>query len=382
MVSWVIGEEDFFPQGSFLSTLRLRAAYGQSGLRPGFRDAQTLFNPTTVAFRGGDVPGITVDATGNLTLKPEKSREIELGFDVALFDDRVGLDFTYFDKRSKDALIERRLAPSLGVATSRWENLGEIKNAGAEITVNVAAIDTRDFGLDLHAAVTTLSNEVIEIGEGVEDIVINRGLQRHKEGYPAGAFFQAPVSWNDADGNGLLENSEVTIGDTVEFIGPSLPTYQIAWGGELRVSRWLSVSTLFEARGGNFQGNDSEAFRCARGGESCRATDDPTASLEDQAAYIADTFIGSAAGFVEGADFVKWRELSITLRAPAGLARSLGAVNGLSLTLAGRNLATWTSYPGLDPEANETGGSSNFTQAEFNTQSPVRFLMARLNYTF
>ncbi len=109
---------------------------------------------------------------------------------------------------------------------------------------------------------------------------------------------------------------------------------------------------------------------------------DPNASLEDQAAYIADRFIGSAAGFVEKANFVKWRELSVTLRAPVGLARSLGAVNGLSLTLAGRNLATWTDYPGLDPEVVWAGGSANFEQEEFNTQPPVRLLMIRLNYTF
>ncbi len=154
-------------------------------------------------------------------------------------------------------------------------------------------------------------------------------------------------------------------------------------GGEARVSRWLSVSTLFEARGGNYTSNFSEAFRCGRNsGFGCAAVGDPNASLEDQAAYIASSFIGSDGGYVEKADFVKWRELSITLRAPSELARSLGAVNGLSLTLAGRNLATWTSYPGIDPEANESGGSTNFTQGEFNTQPPVRILMARLNYTF
>jgi hypothetical protein len=383
MVSWVIGEEDFFPQGSFLSTLRLRAAWGKSGLRPGFRDAQTLFSPVTVARGGGDVSGVEVNSTGLTGLKPEKTREFELGFDAALFNDRVGIDLTYFDKKSNDALISRRLPPSWGLSASRFENLGEIKNSGLEISANVAAIDTRDFGLDLHVAVTTLKNRVIAIGEGVEDIVFNRGLQRHREGFSAGSFFSKPVTWNDADGNGLLESSEVTIGDTVELIGPSLPTYQIAWGGELRVSRWLSISTLFEARGGNFQGNDSEAFRCGfRSTRGCPAVGDPNASLEDQAAYLADRFIGSPAGFVESADFVKWRELSITLRAPSGLARSLGAINGLSLTLAGRNLATWTDYPGLDPETVEGGGNVNFSQSEFNTQPPVRFLMARLNYTF
>jgi outer membrane receptor protein involved in Fe transport len=393
MASWVIGEEPWFPQGTVLSALRLRAAYGQSGLRPDFRDAVTLFNPVTVARGGGDVPGITVDATGNLELKPEKASEYELGFDAALINNRVGIAFTYFDKRSRDALISRRLPPSWGVAASRFENLGEIKNAGTELAVNVTAIDGRNLGFDLFATLTTLDNQVVEVGEGVEDIVFNRGLQRHAvpdtlsngsiKRYPAGGFWQKEVTWNDADGNGLLTNDEVSIGDTAAYIGPSLPTWQTSVGAELRLFDWMRVSTLFEARGGNYQGNDSEAFRCGfRSTRGCPAVGDPDASLEDQAAYIADRYIGSAYGFIEKADFLKWREMSVTLMVPDALSARVRQLDGLGITLAGRNLATWTDYPGLDPETVEGGGNVNFSQSEFNTQPPVRYFMIRLNYTF
>ena len=381
MISWVIGEEDWFPRSGVLSALRLRAAYGESGLRPAFRDAETLFQPVTVATGGADAAGITVQSTGNINLKPEKSGEIELGFDAALFDNRVGLDFTYFDKRSRDALISRRLPPSFGVAASRFENLGEIKNAGTELSLRVSALQGRQVGLDLNVALTTLDNEVVDIGEGVQDIVINRGLQRHKEGYPAGAFFQLPVTWNDADGNGKLTNAEVSVGATEEYIGPSLPTWQTSLGANLRLWDWLTVSTLVEFRGGNYQGNDSEAFRCGfRSTRGCGAVGNADASLEEQAAYIADRFLGSAYLYVEKADFGKWRELSVTLQAPRSLVSRMRGLDGLSLTFAGRNLATWTSYSGLDPETVEGGGDANFSQSEFNTQPPVRSLMVRLNY--
>lgn len=382
-LSWVIGEEEWFPQAAFLSSLRLRSAWGTSGLRPDFRDAVTLFSPTTVATPGGDVPGITVNSTGNLELKPERSTEYEVGFDAALFDERLGVDFTYFNKRSKDALIERRLPPSYGVAASRFENLGEIKNAGTELGVSFAALRGAETGLDLRVALTTLDNEVVALGEGVEDIVINRGLQRHKEGYPAGAFFSVPYTINDADGNGLLTNSEVTLGDTAVYIGPALPTYQASLGGELRLFGWLRVSTLFEARGGNYQGNDSEAFRCGfRSTRGCEAVGNPDASLERQATYIADRYLGSQYGTIEKADFVKWRELSVTFDAPEFLTAASQRLSGLSLTVSGRNLATWTDYSGIDPETVEGGGSANFNQSEFNTQPPVRYVMIRLNYTF
>ncbi|MEM7414821.1 MAG: SusC/RagA family TonB-linked outer membrane protein [Gemmatimonadota bacterium] len=382
-LSWVIGEEEWFPELSFLSSFRVRTAWGTSGLRPDFRDAITLFDPTTVATPGGDVPGITVSSTGNLELKPERSTEYEVGFDAALLSDRLGVEFTYFNKKSRDALISRRLPPSFGVAASRFENLGEIKNAGTELAVNLAALQSDNLGVDFRVAVTTLDNEVVDIGEGVEDIVFNRGLQRHREGYPAGGFFSTPFTFDDADGNGLLTNDEVTVGDEVEFIGPALPTYQISGGTEIRIFDWISVSTLFEARGGNYQGNDSEAFRCGfRSTRGCEAVGNPDASLERQATYIADRFLASQFGTIEKADFIKWRELSVTLDAPESLTSTLPELNGLSLTLAGRNLATWTDYTGLDPETVEGGGSVNFSQSEFNTQPPVRYLMIRLNYNF
>jgi hypothetical protein len=92
--------------------------------------------------------------------------------------------------------------------------------------------------------------------------------------------------------------------------------------------------------------------------------------------------LGSDAGYIEDADFVKWRELSVTLGVPEALSRRFRQLSGMSLTLSGRNLKTWTDYTGLDPEINETGGDTNFTQGEFNTQPPVRYFVARLNFTF
>jgi hypothetical protein len=62
--------------------------------------------------------------------------------------------------------------------------------------------------------------------------------------------------------------------------------------------------------------------------------------------------------------------------------RSVRGIDGATLTLAGRNLKTWTNYTGLDPETNETGGDTNFSQNEFNTQPPVRYFTARLELTF
>src|SRR5690606_17393906 len=80
--SWVVNEEAFFPQTDWLNTLRVRAAWGQSGLAPSFRTAQRFYTPSAVRVEGEDVVGFTFGGTGNLNLEPEVISETELGFDI------------------------------------------------------------------------------------------------------------------------------------------------------------------------------------------------------------------------------------------------------------------------------------------------------------
>jgi TonB-linked SusC/RagA family outer membrane protein len=393
-LSWVVFEEPWFPKLSFLSGLRLRAAYGTSGLRPEFRDAETTFSPVSVAVNDADVPGVTLLNTGNTLLEPEKSTEFEFGGELGLFDDRIGLDFTYFNKKSEDALISRPLAPSFGLTQTILDNLGSIRNKGTELGLRVVAFDRPNARLDFRVQATTLDNEILDMGEvrpgkDVDPILLNRGNQRHQEGYSAGGFWGKTISFNDANGDGLLAIADVTTSDTAVFLGPVLPEWSRSLQADLSLFGFITVSTLFDSRGGNKQLNYTEFFRCRQSpgtGLPCRGVSDPTADLEDQARFIAASLLPAAqatqSGYVEDADFVKWRELSLTLGVPEALSRRFRQLSGMSLTLSGRNLKTWTDYTGLDPEINETGGDTNFTQGEFNTQPPVRYFVARLNFTF
>jgi hypothetical protein len=107
----------------------------------------------------------------------------------------------------------------------------------------------------------------------------------------------------------------------------------------------------------------------------------PNASVDDQARFLGDALYGTLYGYIYPADFVKWREMSVTFAVPESLARTNRLLNGATLTLSGRNLHTWTDYPGLDPEITESA-VGNFSQNEFNTAPPVRYFTARLNFTF
>ncbi|TMQ03116.1 MAG: hypothetical protein E6J91_48235, partial [Deltaproteobacteria bacterium] len=92
-VSWVVSEEPFFPTLSWLSDLRVRGALGASGTQPGSTDAIPFYSPATASVDGVDRGSIIFSAIGNETLKPERAREVELGFESSLFTTRVHLEF-------------------------------------------------------------------------------------------------------------------------------------------------------------------------------------------------------------------------------------------------------------------------------------------------
>ncbi len=379
--SWVVSEEPFFPQVSFMNSLRLRAAYGRSGRQPGPNDALTFFSPVAVKTGGTDAPAITVGGLGDPALKPERTSEFETGLDADFLASRLHFEFTFYNKNSKDALIARTLAPSLGVATSRFQNLGEVSNKGVELLMTAQILNRPNLGWSISASAWGNRNRLVHLGQGISPIIFGLGgaSQRHAEGYPLGGYWGRPYTFNDADGNGLIDGSEVTVGASPVFLGSPLPTQGGTVSTEVSFMHHFRLYGLLDGRFGNKLDNSTEQFRCGSFA-NCRAVNDPTASLSDQARAVAALFYGLETGYFEDAGFVKLRELSLTYTPPVGWASRIGA-NSLSFTLTGRNLATWTKYTGVDPELNDAG-QSNFNTADFLTQPPVRYFIARVNVTF
>lgn len=402
-LSYVVSEEEYFPANRWVSSLRLRGAYGESGQRPSFRDAVTFFSPVAVTVDDQSIAAIAVGGTGNPILEPERSREFETGFEMGLLDGRVGVDFTWYTRRTHDALIARRLAPSAGGSTTRFENIGEVKNEGWEVQLNARVLQQQDVAWDLTVAASGNENELVELGEGIDPIIFGLGgdSQRHQEGYPLGAYFQRPVvSAQDLNGDGVITRAgcpgtpvigpggiaitpqpacEVVLGDTAVFLGRPFPSREVTISSTVTLFRLVQVNALLDHRGGYEQFNNTESFRCSSTFQNCRAAFDPTAPVEAQARAAAAAR-GTDAAYIEDASFWKLREVSVTLTAPTEWARRVGTQQ-LRLTLAGRNLKTWTDYSGFDPEVNQFG-FSDFSTADFLTQPNVRTFNARLQLSW
>ena len=394
-LSWVVGDESWFPRVPAVSSVRLRGSFGQSGQRPGFRNAVSFYQAVGVRRETGDVGAVELGANiGNRDLKPELSTEMEGGLDIGLFNSRLSLELTYYNKSTRDALIQRQLAPSTGAQT-QFENLGEVTNKGFEGTLNATVLDTRNVKWNVTLNGSVNSNRLVTLGVGVDTIFFGLGAvdgnssQRFVEGQPVGGYWQRPlVSWADKDGDGIISplgcgptaaddtaDCEVSLADNSAYLGNPLPKRELTLNTNFTLFRYLRVAGVIDHRGGYQLYNATEQFRCVTF-LTCQAGYDKRVPLERQAARMA-SILGSDAGYIEDADFVKLREVSVTLLAPNDWARRAGLSN-LALTLAGRNLATWTDYTGYDPELN-FNGTSNYSTADFLTQPPVRYFTARVS---
>ena len=381
--SWVVSDESFFPEAAFLGQLRLRTAYGASGVQPSTTAAVQFYATTTHAGESGDEPGLVYSALGNRDLKPERSSELEIGLDGNFFGDRVNAEVTYYTKRSKDALISRILPPSIGTgATARFENLGEVRNWGWEGLVQAQLIESAGFGWDILINGSTNSNELVSLG-GVPPIV--SATQQNKEGYPLFGWWSGRlVSWEDKDGNGIITYnanaalSEVVVSDTAEYHGYSLPRHEVAaTSGFEFLQRRLRLAGQVDYKGGHLIYNNTERIRC-QSRNNCSGLINPEASLFEQARTVAVRQFGTAGaggGFFEDGDFIRLRELSLTFRAPEQWARRLGG-RSMVASMSARNLGVlWTKYTGVDPEAFGTTGNA---PSEFQAFPPPTYFSFRL----
>ncbi|MGZ8457271.1 MAG: SusC/RagA family TonB-linked outer membrane protein [Gemmatirosa sp.] len=377
-LSWVASEESWLPRGP-LGLVRFRGSFGQSGLRPGAVAALTYFDPVPARVNGQEVAAVTIGGVGDPELKPEVTTEFEGGFDLEAFDRKATLQFTAYNRQSKDALVQRIIAPSVGVVRQRFENVGEIRNRGLEALLTLRPIDTPNVGLDLTFNYSYNTNKVLTLSDSNPILVTADGVQRHVPGYPAGGYWGQRILGVDKNADGLVTDVQYT--DTAEFLGYAQPRSLFSVNPQLTLFKnVVRVGALVDYRGGYKQFNGSEEFRCGVLFR-CKGIVDPSSTEQEQAAAFAAGIYGVNSGFVEKADFVRFREVTLTLSVPQTYAQRWFRARGVGLTLAGYNLGLISDYSGVDPEVNASA-QSNFIQSDFLSQAPVRRYSARINVNF
>jgi TonB-linked SusC/RagA family outer membrane protein len=411
-LSWLLSDEGFFPQFSWLNQLRLRSAYGASGVQPGATAAFVTFTPGTVALTGRsttaevDQPGLTADQPGNANLKPERSAELEAGFDAQMLSNKLHLEYTFWNKKTSDALISISLAPSSAASQlTPLLNVGSTQGWGHELQANAQLIDSRNFGWDVLVSGSHFSNKIVNLGNVSTKCLMpngdnvpcqftsagsTSGQVRQIAGRPINEQWYRPFTYKDANGDGILQVSEVHVDSTLVPYGYRVPRdiFSVQNGVDL-FGRRLRLNLMFDYKGGASILDGANNFQCNTNPFACRDTQDPTAPLDRQAAAIAKTYgttlngtnYKTSAGYFVNNQFWKFREFSAVVQLPKLLNDRLRSASGSSLVFGARNLHTWSSWTGIDPEANY-GLTQTESQNEFQTTGLPTYFTLRLNLKY
>ena len=359
-VAYMISDEGFFPE--FIGTFKLRAAVGESGKAPGLFDASRTWN--SVAGDNGQ-PAVTPDNLGNPDLGPERTLEYEFGFEGSTFNDRVTFEYTYYDQTTSDALVRVRQLPSGGFVGTQLENVGEVSNKGHEMFVNANVIASDNLSWDVGARLSTNDSEVITLG-GLESINVSwRNYIRPGLALPT--FCHDRVQNPDEIAAPVYEE---------ECLGPTTPTHTYGLNTSITFASRLTFDILGEGMGGHVLSSGT-AYQNARRSvwPLCRSTVEAIAAgnrgtLTAGERALCDPGNTRYGMWTQDASFFKIRSASLSYRVPDAWLPS--SIRAATLRLQGRNLATWTDYEGVDPEAFEDGSAEVLFRQEYYNLPPIK----------
>ena len=404
--SYVISDEEFFSESvGFVQQLKLRAAWGKAGRQPDVFDALRTYEPSVGP---GGSSTVTPENIGNADLQPEVGTEVEVGFDASILDDRIGLEFTWYDQTTSDAIVSVPALPSNGFPGVQFQNIGEVKNSGIEIGLNANLFRSDDLAIDVGGTFSTADNKVTDLGG--QPAVLEQATfgQYHVLGQPLSAIYvkrivSATLSGDQAtnvmcEGGTILESGEsssLSKGGGAPV--PCADAPNVYWGQPIPSKEGSVYATI--SIGSNFQLYglvDYVGGRTLISGDIAaqhRFFINSKAILErtDPILLGYETLGGVGLwqpGIIDG-DFAKLRAVSASYTLPSEWARRLNA-SRININLTANNLLTlWVGQPDgfgvkqMDPEvAQQTGTTRGLTAYNQEGWPQLRTFTTTFRVTF
>lgn len=351
--------------------LKVRAAYGQSGNLPVYAVRFNQINSVNLQGIAGLTPS---EFAGDPNVRPETNTSIETGFDLTMFKGRAGLNATIFQKRITNLLLPQSVLPSSGFETA-YLNGGQLTNQGLELGLSATPVQVGHFSWSMSGTFTR-----------VYDRVDNLPVPAFEAGqffgyFPFGGYYIQP----GASVNGIYgyPNAAAGASGTLAQMGNAQPAFVTTFGNDLSFGP-LHVHVLFDWREGQSVADLTEQYW--DGAYSGFGLPFAFGNLADTAATKA-RYAGLGNGiteYVQHASFLKLRELTARYELPSSLIANVGHgfVRSAALSLTGRNLVTWTKYPGLDPEVSNFGTQQLGRGQDVTPYPPTRSYFISLDLGF
>ncbi len=388
--SWVASDEAFWPV-RIASSMKFRAAWGQSGRAPGAFDAVRTWEPVG----WGGQPAFYPRNVGNRDLGPERTTEIELGFDAAWLDDRITTEMTMYRRNIDDALFSVRQIPSLGFLNSQLKNVGTMEANGLELIANAVVLRRGDYEWSLGGSVYTNQTKVKSLGGAADFSIGNFGWIMEGQAIPMiRTDFclkdpDAPTPINTTTGvpAPVIISPSATDPNACNH-GPNLPTHTYGVNTSLSLPYGMTVRAMGEYLGGHYM-YDGAAYNAVV--RSVRwpgcyhfYTLQETGRLAQASSLDAarcTVSLTRADYFIYPADFFKLRNVSFSIPLPQ---RYLQGASSGSLTISGNNI--WKSvnsgFPVFDPETSNNGGFDSRVRSILEHVPPPATYAAAIRLVF
>ncbi len=425
--AWRLSDESFMQGVTAIDDLKLRFGWGQTGNQEiGTYTFASTFGPS-VDFSAYDITGsqnnvvVGFDSRvfGNPDVKWETTTTLDIGFDLAMLNNRLGIEFDWYQRTTTDMLLQVPVSSLAGIASNPFRNVGEMENNGMDIGINWDNRSPGDFNWSIGANLTMYKNEVVKLVN--EDQNIDNGgfrsfaATRTTEGQPIGSYYgyrilgvfmseeevnnhisQAGAAvgrWKYEDVNG---DGELTADDR-DFLGSPHPdlifgvpmkfsyrnlTLDLFWNGtfgnELFNANlyWTSFVQTFQNSQKGKDILDSWGFQ----GQNQRAD----ARLPEISQNAPSHEIAPSTYYIQDGSYVRLKQLILGYNVPTA---NLNWIQNLRVYFQAVNLLTFTDYNGIDPEVstdnNVYGGGADLDIGVDRGQYPVvKNFQLGLNVTF
>ncbi len=369
-----------------LSSAKIRAAVGTAGKAPGAFDQFQTYVPNTVL---DDQAGVRPSNPGNDALEPETKIEYEGGLELGLWDDRIGVDATYWHAITQNALLGIALPPSHGFSSSKRQNVGEILNRGIEASVQSTIVDTRDFRWRAGANYEYIDNEILDLGE----TAINDSIPYYSDSGEllrweyhkrlGGLWVGLPIfetrsrvitGWDP-------ETRRHSRSQFLTYVGNQQPNQLASFFSDFAIGQSLRVAVQFRGEWGAVMSNSDRGYGVRQlaydeflellDASKCTPT---SCALDDISTPASDSLLDMFRLLypIDKRDNIRLQEVTVSYSLPESLTSSMG-LGRSSLALAGYNLHWWDDCNCPDPNQQYRGGDDFSTSPFLGIPQPRRF---------
>lgn len=358
-LGWRLSEESFLKDRyDWLSNLKIRGSYGVTGNQSGIGNFQSrgLWTGTKYV----DAPGTMPDQIPNPNLKWETTKQLDVGIDIGLLDDRITLVYDYYRKQTSDLLLSVPVPKTTGY-TSTVQNYGELTNHGMEFSITADIIRGRKFTWNSKLNLSGNRNIVTKLAAPLT--IYPRDMQRAEEGQPLYSFWMhkqigvdpqtGDIQFADVNGDGHFDpNTDRTI------VGNAQPDFTGGFTNSFNYGHFdlsvflnfsygnktLNVNRLFQEHGGtrNTGFFKSQLDRWQQPGDQTMI---PRMTNANYASNLRPS------RFMEDGSYLRIKNLTLGYTFPVKYTNLIGASN-FRIYVSAQNLLTFTKYSGLDPEVN------------------------------